>query len=151
MTIHASIQQYPIHIFHELYKSSSISHILPNSSLFTTADDSTTYFLLFAILALLFILLPRAIHCPAIDQNNMTAALRHPRMLSLVSRTESIIGYIFSDKDICWEALQVSGSGVMTSGRRFFQKGNQRLAVLGDAVLSSVLAKKWFEAGTPKG
>ena len=64
---------------------------------------------------------------------------------------EQITGYHFKDEHLCWEALQVAGSGVVASGPRDFLKGNHRLAILGDTVLDLVLCGKWYESGQSEG
>jgi ribonuclease III len=71
----------------------------------------------------------------------------HPRMMEKVQACEAIIDHVFNDPLLCWEALQVAGSGVSHSGTHCILNGNKRLAVVGDAVIDLILSKDWFESG----
>jgi len=68
-----------------------------------------------------------------------------------MDRAERIIGYTFSNRDLLWEALQVAGSGQARIGGRNTAKGNERLAIVGDGVLSYILSKEWYPTGENKG
>ena len=72
-------------------------------------------------------------------------------MQALVAQTEQITGYHFEDPHVCWEALQVAGSGVTSSGGRVFLNGNKRLATLGDKVLDFTLIQSWYTGGSSSG
>ena len=68
-----------------------------------------------------------------------------------LKQCEDIISYQFNDRDLCWEALNVAGSGVTQSGERTFPNGNKRLAVLGDSVLATVLCEPWYRNNRNEG
>ncbi|KAF1343865.1 ribonuclease III domain-containing protein [Delphinella strobiligena] len=68
-----------------------------------------------------------------------------------VQRLEYIIGYEFEDKSWAWEAVQVAGSGVYRIGGRDVSKGNQRLAICGDASVQKCLVHPWYHSGAAKG
>ena len=77
--------------------------------------------------------------------------MSHPQMMEKVQACEAIIGHEFSDPHICWEALQVAGSGVLQSGTRLIPKGNERMAVLGGNVIDLVLSEGWLASNANKG
>ncbi|KAK4545520.1 hypothetical protein LTR36_002870 [Oleoguttula mirabilis] len=56
---------------------------------------------------------------------------------------QRLAGYHFRNEDILMEAID-------TTGQRISQS-NQRLALLGDAVLQHALLDDWYPNGTPKG
>jgi hypothetical protein len=68
-----------------------------------------------------------------------------------VKQCYDIIGYVFNDPHVLWEALQMAGSGVSVIGKRSVPDGNKRLAVLGDLALEIILCKKWYDGGDSKG
>jgi dsRNA-specific ribonuclease len=68
-----------------------------------------------------------------------------------MDRAERLIGYTFTQRDLLWEALQVAGSGQARIGGRDTSKGNERLAIVGDSILSYVLSKEWYATGENKG
>lgn len=68
-------------------------------------------------------------------------------MMEKVQACEAIIHHGFNDPHLCWEALQVAGSGVNHSGTHRIPNGNKRLAVVGDAVIDLILSEDWFESG----
>ena len=68
-----------------------------------------------------------------------------------VQACEQILDSRFNDFTLCWEALQVAGSGVRRAGGRNIDKGNQRMAVLGDTVLKAALCEKWWASNESKG
>lgn len=70
---------------------------------------------------------------------------------SKIQLAQTIIGYSFQDPDLLWEALQVAGSGQSRIRGRNTSKGNERLAVLGDVRMASVLCEEWFTGPTDKG
>jgi len=53
-----------------------------------------------------------------------------------MDRAERLIGYTFTRRDLLWEALQVAGSGQARIGDRDTSKGNERLAIVGNGVLT---------------
>lgn len=59
---------------------------------------------------------------------------------ALVTR---VTGYHFQDDALLMEAIDTTGMRTPQS--------NQRLAILGDAVLKHVLVDDWYPSGTPKG
>lgn len=73
------------------------------------------------------------------------------QMDSYISDCEQKIGHIFKNRHVCWEALQVAGSGITSSGGRVFQKGNQRLAIQGDIVMNLILVTEWYRSSASKG
>lgn len=73
------------------------------------------------------------------------------QMIETTCRVEAIIGYVFNDPFILWEALQAAGSPIRSAGLRVFPDGNKRLAVLGDTVLELVLIGNWYDSGDDRG
>lgn len=74
------------------------------------------------------------------------------RMTEKVQQCEAIVGYTFNDPHLCWEALQVAGSGVTWTGvRHIGTDGNKRLAILGDFVIAVALSRDWYPNGGSKG
>lgn len=68
-----------------------------------------------------------------------------------VERCETIIGYQFTGKSLCLEALHTHPSTVVLGGRLVQVRKNGHVAVLGDSVLKSHLCQLWFSTGRPKG
>jgi ribonuclease-3 len=60
---------------------------------------------------------------------------------------EQIIGYIYVDKVICLEALQMDMDAMYVSlgGIRHLVMKNKNLEAVGDAIIDAVLCKKWYE------
>jgi ribonuclease-3 len=56
---------------------------------------------------------------------------------------ERVIGYNFTQQDLLTEALDTTGQRTPES--------NQRLALLGDALLKMVLLDNWYASGNAKG
>ena len=73
------------------------------------------------------------------------------QMKVAVNGVESIIGYVFDDRFLLWEALQAAGSPVVHAGGRSFRNGNKRLAVLGDTVLQLALVEQWYAGEQARG
>jgi hypothetical protein len=48
------------------------------------------------------------------------------------------IEYRFNDTTLCWETIQGKGAAG-------YPEGNKRLALLGDALIRSELAQRWFQ------
>lgn len=65
-----------------------------------------------------------------------------------ISEVEKIFGYVFSDKVLCAEALQMAGpqAEVSIDGKSYSVAKNERLAILGDAVNDHVLCKMWYHS-----
>ena len=65
-----------------------------------------------------------------------------------IARAEQIMGHVFADKLICAEAIQMAAPRAMVAVSNTFQTvdKNNRMAVLGDSVLSKVLCAMWFRA-----
>lgn len=59
----------------------------------------------------------------------------HNRQNVMVKAAETVIDYIFNDKELLWEALQAAGSNMAN----LYPEGNKRLAMIGDTVLRLVL------------
>jgi hypothetical protein len=66
---------------------------------------------------------------------------------------EESIGYIFSDRRIAVEAVQMAAPQIalIHNGAFLGLNNNKRLSVLGDAVLAKVLCSAWFDARNPRG
>ncbi|RYP44948.1 hypothetical protein DL769_011489 [Monosporascus sp. CRB-8-3] len=60
---------------------------------------------------------------------------------------QQAIGYRFNDPNLLWEALQASGSGVVSIDSRTVVEGNKQLALVGDKVLALHLALIGREQG----
>ena len=56
---------------------------------------------------------------------------------------QDAIGYPFKDNDLLLEALETTGMRAAES--------NQRLAMLGDALIQLILLDNWYAGGTSKG
>jgi ribonuclease-3 len=65
-----------------------------------------------------------------------------------IARAEQIMGHVFADKLLCAEAIQMAAPRAMVVVSNKFQTvdKNNRMAVLGDSVLSKVLCGMWFRA-----
>jgi ribonuclease-3 len=65
-----------------------------------------------------------------------------------ISRLEEIIGYVFADKLLSAEALQMREpiTHLYVGGTGYYINHNERLEQIGDRVLDVVLAKAWYEA-----
>ena len=68
-----------------------------------------------------------------------------------LAHAEAIIHHHFTNQNLLWEALQISGSGESRIGGRDTSKGNQNLAILGNLVMAVVVADDWIESGQDKG
>lgn len=68
-------------------------------------------------------------------------------METIISQAQNIIVYRFQNPNLLWEAVQVAGSGVYRIGDRDIMRGNENLAIYGDAVMASVLCKQWYTQG----
>lgn len=70
---------------------------------------------------------------------------------TVVTRVQSIFGYQFKDPSLLWEALQYGGYGRQPINGRNVNRGNQRLALVGDSILQYVLAKAWYQSNASQG
>lgn len=63
-----------------------------------------------------------------------------------ITRIEDIINYKFQKhgEAYLWEALQVISPVLGYCAGRFVKAGNKKLAIMGDAAMSLVLAEYWF-------
>jgi ribonuclease-3 len=63
-----------------------------------------------------------------------------------IAEVERILKYVFVSKLLCAEAIQMAApmSALSVNGRAQLVPENRRLAVLGDAIASSVLCKAWY-------
>ncbi|KAL9100881.1 MAG: hypothetical protein Q9163_003792 [Psora crenata] len=71
--------------------------------------------------------------------NHFTAKKREA-----IHGVEEIIRYTFQDGSILWEALHVPGAPCYDIANRNLSDGNKRLALLGDAILKTVLIENWY-------
>jgi hypothetical protein len=64
-----------------------------------------------------------------------------------ISRIEQIFEHTFTNKLLVAESLQMSGPNtpLYVNGGMHVIRGNKDLAVLGDSVLSTVLASIWYD------
>ncbi|KAH7092615.1 ribonuclease III domain-containing protein [Paraphoma chrysanthemicola] len=64
-----------------------------------------------------------------------------------IAKVEEIIGYSFTDKLLCAEALQTAGAPnnrLTVNGTLHAVNKNDRLAILGDSVMTVVLCEFWY-------
>ena len=66
------------------------------------------------------------------------------RKVEMIDGVQNIIAYTFRDASILWEALQAPGAVPYGTQGRNFSNGNKRLALLGDAILKTVLLERWY-------
>ncbi|KAI7235180.1 hypothetical protein KC330_g4410 [Hortaea werneckii] len=59
------------------------------------------------------------------------------------SLIQDLAGYRFKDENLLLDALDTTGLRI--------QQSNQRLALLGDAILKFIILDEWYPTGTPKG
>jgi len=95
-------------------------------------------------------------HHPQNSKNRFTdhhtgSNMEDSRMTLKVQQCETVIGYNFNDKHLCWEALQAAGSGVFYIRLRRVPDGNKRLAIVGDIALNMALVPDWHASEAPKG
>ncbi|KAK5209021.1 hypothetical protein LTR41_005420 [Exophiala xenobiotica] len=67
-----------------------------------------------------------------------------------VQSCERIIGYNFTNKYLCFEALLTYNTTVMDEGVEFIVRKNDSLAVHGDTVLDVYLSSLWLKTGRSK-
>jgi hypothetical protein len=72
-------------------------------------------------------------------------------MDAIIDGVETATGYLFVNEFILWEALQAPGSGVRQAGGRSIPDGNNRIALVGDAVLQIITIKENYEREATKG
>lgn len=63
-----------------------------------------------------------------------------------VAKAEDIIHYVFGNAELLWEALQAAGSNTMHT----YPEGNKRLAMIGDAVLKTVILEDMRRANASR-
>lgn len=68
-----------------------------------------------------------------------------------IALCESILGYEFSEKRLCLEAIQAGGDMIIWDLNWQHIPKNDRLAVLGDILFKFELCKKWLDTGRSKG
>lgn len=67
--------------------------------------------------------------------------------LAMIADLESILGYVFTDKSLCWEAQQIHGNGISHVGNRHVGRGGSKaLAILGNALATQVLCEEWYNS-----
>lgn len=64
---------------------------------------------------------------------------------------EAVLGYTFNTPNLAWEAVQLAGSGETLIGGRTTVKGNERLAIVGDAFSRAFFSLEWYHSGADKG
>ncbi|KAL1798162.1 hypothetical protein ACET3X_002199 [Alternaria dauci] len=77
-----------------------------------------------------------------------------PRIDAKAADIETVLEYLFTDKRIAVEAVQMAAPQIACiNNNNNFESldNNKRLSVLGDAVLAKILCGAWFEARTPSG
>ncbi|PVI01610.1 ribonuclease III [Periconia macrospinosa] len=72
-------------------------------------------------------------------------------MENRITKVSDIFGYVFDDKMRCIEALQMDGQPLYLDGSWVNVPKNNRLAVLGDAILDATLCKLWYRASDAYG
>jgi ribonuclease-3 len=60
---------------------------------------------------------------------------------------ERLLGHIFDNPNLMWEALQAAGNGVVQIGDRKIEDGNKKMALLGDSILKLAILRDWFTSG----
>lgn len=70
-----------------------------------------------------------------------------------VGRVEERIGYNFKNKMLCIEALKLTSSAIPLyfGGKTYHVDRNNRMALLGDRILTLALCDTWFQTGNPAG
>lgn len=61
---------------------------------------------------------------------------------------ETFIGYTFTDIGLLSEALQAPGSMCLGANGQLLKRGNENLAIVGDAALTAILSAEWFRTDT---
>lgn len=59
---------------------------------------------------------------------------------------ERIIGYTFNNKRLALESLNHGGLPIHYDGKYQYLPRNERLAIVGDSVLDTVLRSRWYNA-----
>lgn len=68
-----------------------------------------------------------------------------------VHAVEALIQREFANKSFLLEALAAPGSRILAISDRMLIEGNKPLAMIGDAILKTLLIKKRHEAGDQRG
>lgn len=68
-----------------------------------------------------------------------------------VFQCEALLEYTFTNRDLCAEALNMSGEPTSWKGQHQKLRPNKSLAIYGDFVLSAKLCRQWYEANLPRG
>lgn len=63
---------------------------------------------------------------------------------SQVAKMERIIGYAFQDRHLAVECLYHGGVPVYFDGAMVQPERNERLAIVGDNILDTLLIRRWF-------
>lgn len=80
----------------------------------------------------------------AADPDCIPSSPEQPRARSQIHSAEGLIGYVFRDKNIIFEALLDYTSGVAKIGTRAIPDANMHLAIVGDSILTSVLREDGY-------
>lgn len=71
--------------------------------------------------------------------------LNEPSQQLCIETLQYQLEYTFTDPLLAWESLQLAGNGnVSLAPGRFAMEGNKRLAIVGDAIIDAILARKWY-------
>jgi ribonuclease-3 len=70
-----------------------------------------------------------------------------------IALVEQIINYIFTNKVLCAESLQMAApeKEMQVNGKVHLVQKNLNLAVLGDTLLSTLLSEMWYESRKAQG
>lgn len=77
------------------------------------------------------------------------SARRSVQLISKVDRCQKILDYEFKDTLHCLKGLQASTEVLLWNGQYLAIARNNRLAILGDAIMKSVLCEKWHTTNRP--
>ena len=72
------------------------------------------------------------------------AASLEPDQSTVVESLELVLGYVFLDKTLAWEAMQRHHNSKGFLRGRTLHQNNRRLAVLGDFIISMVMCQEWY-------
>ncbi|KAH7066186.1 ribonuclease III domain-containing protein [Paraphoma chrysanthemicola] len=64
-----------------------------------------------------------------------------------IAQVEEIVGYSFTDKLLCAEALQTAGlpnNRLTVNGTSHVVNKNDRLAILGNSIMAAILCELWY-------
>lgn len=91
-----------------------------------------------------FILPKAAKPSPNVENIQAPATMARLSMEITVQNVQSTIRYRFKYPLLLWKAMQAAGSNILTISSRPLPEGNERLAIVSDAVLKLALTKLWY-------